>query len=148
MNKLFLVIFFAITMLFAIPFEGYARNTSVFVSAHYKGGHGHGYSRGHYGGHRHYYRGHHYRGHHYRWHHHPGHRYFWSGSIVIPWYPCGYPAPPPVVIQKEPQVHVQPEQGEENYWYYCPDPQGYYPYIRECASGWMKVVPDATPPNQ
>ena len=147
MDKLFFVVFLAITMLFAIPFdEGYARNTSVFVSAHYKAGHG--YGRGHYGRHRHYYRGHHYRRHHYRWPRHHGHRYFWSGSIVIPWYPYGYPAPPPVVIQKEPQVYVQPEQGEENYWYYCPDPQGYYPYIRECASGWMKVVPDATPPSQ
>ena len=64
------------------------------------------------------------------------------------WYPYGYPAPPPVVIEKEPQVYVQPEQKEENYWYYCPDPQGYYPYIRQCASGWLKVVPDTTPPNQ
>jgi hypothetical protein len=66
---------------------------------------------------------------------------------VIPFYPYGHHAPPPVIIQQQPPVYVQPEQQEENYWYYCPDPQGYYPYIRNCESGWMKVVPDATPPN-
>ena len=154
MKKLLLAIFLAITICYISPLEASAGETGTFFSVqytsgyghgggHYKAGYGHGYGRGHYGRYRHYYRGHHYRG-----HHHHGHRYFWRGSIVIPWYPYGYPASPPVVIQKEPQVYVQPKQGEENYWYYCPDPQGYYPYIRECASGWMKVVPDATPPNQ
>jgi len=44
-------------------------------------------------------------------------------------------------------VYVQPEQPEDNYWYYCRDPEGFYPYVRNCADGWMKVVPDATPPN-
>ncbi len=148
MNKLLLTLFLVITMLFTSPFEGHAGKTSTFISVdykagyghgggHYKAGNGHGYGRGHYGRYRHHYRGHHDR----------GPRYFWSGSIVIPWYPYGYHAPPPVIIQKEPQVYVQPEQEPENYWYYCPDPQGYYPYIRECASGWMKVVPDTTPPS-
>jgi hypothetical protein len=66
---------------------------------------------------------------------------------VIPWHPYGFYAPPPVIIQQQPPVYVQPEQEEENYWYYCPDPQGYYPYIQNCPSGWMKVVPDTTPPN-
>jgi hypothetical protein len=131
MNKLLLAVFLAITMLFASPFEGYAGKTSVFISAHYKPGHGH------------------WRGHPGRWrHHHRGPRFYWRGSfVVVPWHPHGYYAPPPVIIQQQPQVYVQPEQQEDNYWYYCPDPQGYYPYIRNCASGWMKVVPDATPPN-
>ncbi len=139
-------------MLYTSPFEGYAGDTSTFFSVHYKGGHGHGkghykagyghgYGWGHHGRWRHHYRGYGYRGHHYR-----GPKYFWSGTIVIPSYPYAYPAPPPVVIEKQPPVYVQPQ--EENYWYYCPDPQGYYPYIQECAGGWMKVVPDVTPPNQ
>jgi hypothetical protein len=30
-------------------------------------------------------------------------------------------------------------------WYYCGKPQGYYPYVRTCASGWQKVP--ARPPD-
>jgi hypothetical protein len=30
-------------------------------------------------------------------------------------------------------------------WYYCHGPEGYYPYVRACSSGWQ-VVP-ATPPD-
>ncbi len=139
MNKLLLAVILAITMLFTSPFEGYAGKKSIFISAHYKTGYGHGYRHGggHYGRWRHHYRGHHYR----------GPRYYFRGSFVFPWHPYGYYASPPVIIQQKPPVYVQPEQQEENYWYYCPDPQGYYPYIRNCESGWMKVVPDATPPN-
>ena len=158
MNKFLLAVFLAITILYISPFEASAGDTGTYFSVqyasgyghgggHYKAGYGHRYGRGHYGRYRHYYRGHHYRGHGYRRHHHHGPRYFWSGSIVIPWYPYGYYSPPPAIIKKQPDVYVQPEQQEENYWYYCPDPQGYYPYIRNCESGWMKVVPDATPPN-
>ncbi|MGD2187354.1 MAG: hypothetical protein PVI71_14590 [Desulfobacterales bacterium] len=135
MNKLLLAVFLGITMLFTGPFEGYAAKTGIFISAHYKGGHGHRW--GHPGRWRHHHRGHHHRGSH----------FYWRGSFVIPFYPYGHHAPPPVIIQQQPPVYVQPEQQEENYWYYCPDPQGYYPYIRNCESGWMKVVPDATPPN-
>ena len=136
MKKLLLAVFLAITMLFAIPFEGHARETSVFVSTHYKSGHGHGW-------------GHYKRRPHHGWgrDHYRGSHFYWRGSFVIPLHPYGYYSPPPVVIQQQPPVYVQPEQQEENYWYYCPDPQGYYPYIRDCAGGWMKVVPDATPPN-
>ena len=131
MNRLLLAVFLAITMLFASPFDGYAGKTSVFISTHYKTGYGHGW------------------GHHGRWrHHHHTPRFFWGGSFVVgPWYPYGYYAPPPVIIQQQPPVYVEPEQQEDNYWYYCRDPEGYYPYVRNCADGWMKVVPDPTPPN-
>ena len=137
MNRYLLAVFLAITMLFAIPFEGYARKASVFVSTSYKAGHGRGHGWGHHERRRH---------HGWRRHHQRRPHFYWRGSFVIP-FPYGYYPRPPVVIQQQPPVYVQPEQLEENYWYYCPDPQGYYPYIRDCASGWMKVVPDATPPN-
>jgi hypothetical protein len=78
-----------------------------------------------------------------------GHRFYWGGTIVLgPWFPYGYYPPPPVVIQQEPPVYVQPEQEQPYYWYYCQDPQGYYPYIKNCPDGWMKVVPEVTPPQQ
>ena len=148
MKKLLPTVFLAITVLFISPSAGHASKTGTFISAHYKAGYGHGYRHGgrhHYRGH--HYRGYHHKGHHYRGHHYRGSRYYFRGSFVFPWYPYSYYSPPPVIIQKEPPVYVQPEQQVENYWYYCPDPQGYYPYIRNCESGWMKVVPDATPPN-
>jgi len=66
---------------------------------------------------------------------------FWWGP---PWwwgpsYPDYYPAPP-VDIQQEPPAE------QPSYWYYCQNPPGYYPYVRECAGGWMTVVPPANAP--
>jgi hypothetical protein len=58
------------------------------------------------------------------------------------WFPPPYPAytyAPPVVIQQEPQVYVEP--STPTYWYYCADAKAYYPYARECPGGWLKVVP-------
>jgi hypothetical protein len=75
----------------------------------------------------------------------------WGGSYYSPYYyPPYYPYYPPeqpIVIQQQPEVYVQPAPEAEQqpiYWYYCKDPQGYYPYVKQCPSGWMKVVP--TPP--
>jgi hypothetical protein len=31
------------------------------------------------------------------------------------------------------------------YWYYCSDPAGYYPYVQNCSKAWMQVVPQANP---
>ncbi|HXZ55281.1 MAG TPA: hypothetical protein VEH03_07480 [Burkholderiales bacterium] len=43
-----------------------------------------------------------------------------------------------------------PGYSERNdYWYYCPDLQAYYPYVPTCPSPWMPVVPgDAAAPGQ
>lgn len=27
------------------------------------------------------------------------------------------------------------------YWYYCREPSGYSPYVRECGKAWLTVVP-------
>ena len=70
------------------------------------------------------------------------------------YYPYYYPAYPPQVIIQSPPVYV--EQGvaappavqvPDNYWYYCSNPQGYYPYIKECPAGWQKVLPQTPPPQ-
>ena len=59
------------------------------------------------------------------------------------------PAPPVVVVPQQPQTYVQRNQRQESdYWYYCQNPQGYYPYIKSCPGGWMKVVPDTVPPGR
>ncbi len=47
---------------------------------------------------------------------------------------------PPVVVQQPAPVYTAPPA---TYWYYCPNPQGYYPYVQQCPPGWMTVVPPA-----
>lgn len=69
----------------------------------------------------------------------------WGG----PWW--GYPyyyAAPPVVIQQQPPVVEQqaPQLPEQQYyWYFCPDSKTYYPYVKQCPGGWLKVVPAPNP---
>jgi len=63
--------------------------------------------------------------------------------------PYYYPPPTVVVVPQQPQTYVQRNQRQESdYWYYCQNPQGYYPYIKSCPGGWMKVVPDTVPPGR
>ena len=52
--------------------------------------------------------------------------------------------PTPILPMHIPQPPVYAEPQQE-YWYYCKDPQGYYPYIASCPGGWMRVLP--TPPQ-
>jgi hypothetical protein len=59
----------------------------------------------------------------------------------------GWPYYPSVVTQASP-VYSKSEQRQPYYWYYCQDPQGYYPYVKSCQSGWITVVPKMTLPNQ
>ena len=74
----------------------------------------------------------------------PGWGPWWWGAPYYPYYPY---YSEPVVIQQQPSVYVQPtpQQEEQSYWYYCPNPQGYYPYVKQCPKGWMKVVPSPVP---
>jgi hypothetical protein len=61
------------------------------------------------------------------------------------YYPYGYGYPPPVVYSAPPvyAAPAAPQAAAEQYWYYCTSPQGYYPYVKQCPPGWMKVVPQA-----
>jgi hypothetical protein len=77
-----------------------------------------------------------------------------------PYYPYAYPYsyyPPVVVTPSQPTVYVEQDTSPPNsqqmspvtenyYWYHCDKPDGYYPYVKECPSGWQKVTP--TPPTQ
>ena len=69
-----------------------------------------------------------------------------------PSYGFAYPyyTSPPVVIRQEPQEYVyQPApHSEQQYWYYCPELKGYYPYLKRCPAGWMRVVPTPAPPER
>lgn len=84
--------------------------------------------------------------------------YPYYGPYYYPY--AGYPSyPAPVIVQQDPQVYIQqapPAQAAppsaaptqpppSQYWYYCEDARGYYPYIQQCPRGWMTVVPPASP---
>ena len=78
----------------------------------------------------------------YAWWHGP---HVWVGGPV--WYPYPYYAPPPVVVQPSaPQTYVQSrDTAPASYWYYCQSAKGYYPYVKECPSGWQRVAPQPSP---
>ena len=57
--------------------------------------------------------------------------YNYGSTVVVP-------MTPPVYIQRE---EVQPAQPQTNYWHYCQDPDGYYPYVKQCPGGWLQVAP-------
>lgn len=66
--------------------------------------------------------------------------------------PPVYYAPPPVVVQQgyvaPPPVTVAPAEPNPGLWYYCNNPQGYYPYIQQCGSQWMTVPANPNGPPQ
>jgi hypothetical protein len=72
---------------------------------------------------------------------------FYPSYPYYPYYPY-YPAPA-VIQQPATDIYVQPapQPEEADYWYYCQEPQGYYPNVKECPKGWLKVVPPVNPPE-
>ncbi|MCG6965823.1 MAG: hypothetical protein LJE59_04885 [Chromatiaceae bacterium] len=71
----------------------------------------------------------------------PGYRYpgYGYSGYYSPYY-----APSTVVVSPPPATtYVQPPAESSSYWYYCESSRGYYPYVKTCPGGWMKVVPDA-----
>ncbi len=73
--------------------------------------------------------------------------FYWGAGW--PYY-YGYPAYGPPVYYAPPVVEptvVQPAgPAPAPVWYYCDNPQGYYPYVQSCSSAWRQVP--ATPPAQ
>ena len=97
-------------------------------------------------------------------HHGGGHRghigVFIGAPLFWPWYyppayypysyyPYSYPpvvvtpSPPPVYVERSDQEFAPAPQAQ--FWYYCENPQGYYPTVRECPVGWQQVP--ARPPR-
>jgi hypothetical protein len=79
------------------------------------------------------------------------------GAPFYPWYYPPYYGPyspyyyPPAAVPAGPTTYVeqggaQPAPSQpSSYWYYCEASKTYYPYVKECPAGWMRVVPHATP---
>ncbi len=81
--------------------------------------------------------------------------YYPEPYYPAPYYPGGYPyysypAPyyqpaPMIAAQPAPQAYQPPQQ---QYWYWCDNPQGYYPYVQQCPSNWRQVLPQPPPPTR
>ncbi len=64
----------------------------------------------------------------------------WWGAPYA--YPSPYYGTTPVVVQS-PTEYVQQAPPAAQYWYYCPNPKGYYPYVQECTVPWIPVPPQS-----
>ncbi len=78
-----------------------------------------------------------------------GPRFWWGPGV---WWQTsyGYYVAPPLIVQQEPPAFISPEVLPEppDYWYYCRNPEGYYPYVEQCPGGWMTVVPPTNPAGE
>lgn len=80
--------------------------------------------------------------------------FYYSPWWYSPWVPAPYypypstvltiPPSPPVYIE-QPQTTVSPPVQPE-YWQYCAESRGYYPYVGECPGGWQRIA--TVPPGQ
>lgn len=80
---------------------------------------------------------------HHTWHH--GH-YGWWWYVDDLWF--FYPAPIypyPTYVGPNDYYDWSSDFDTENSWYYCQDPQGYYPYVQQCNGPWQPVPPTPTP---
>ena len=150
MKKGLCMVLIGVTLLLATPLLSYAGGSRVYVGGGVRVGHpGWGHPvRGAYwygGGYRGY------------WGPRPwggwGYRPYWGAGVFIapPFFygpPPAYYAPPPVIVEQAPPAYVPaPQPPQQYYWYYCQDSQAYYPYVKECPKGWMKVAPQPQPPD-
>lgn len=70
---------------------------------------------------------------------------FWDPYLWLD-YTFGVPYLDPYGYGAMPEAAPAPSTSTEpapSYWYYCPDTKAYYPYVRQCALPWQRVVPSA-----
>jgi hypothetical protein len=80
---------------------------------------------------------------HHAWH---GGRYGWWWVVGPGWWYYDapvYPYPDPEVVVVDQPAPPGPPPAQ--YWYYCRNPNGYYPYVPQCPGGW-ESVPASPPP--
>ena len=59
----------------------------------------------------------------------PAYYYNYSAPIVVE---------RPVYVETPPVVQAAPAAS---YWYFCRSANAYYPYVKDCPSGWERVSP-------
>ena len=60
-----------------------------------------------------------------------------GAPLLLPYY---YPSYPPVGLAPN-----GPPNAQAAYWYYCSDPEGYYPSVGQCNVPWEQVTPQPPP---
>ena len=83
-------------------------------------------------------------------------RFGWWWAVGPSWYAFDapvYPYPaytasveivPPPTILVEPPAPLPPGPAPTQFWYYCQDPAGYFPYVSSCNGGWQEVSANPT----
>lgn len=68
----------------------------------------------------------------------PGYGPGWYGPG---WYGDPYWGPPRTVLVRPaaPVVYVERGATAAAVWYFCNNPQGYYPYVKQCTGAWRTV---------
>jgi hypothetical protein len=82
-----------------------------------------------------------------RWHQgrHAG-RFGWWWIVGGVWYYYPTPVYPYPNPYQPPLVAVPSAPPTTQFWYYCRNPAGYYPYVPRCATNWRRV-PASPPPG-
>ena len=81
-----------------------------------------------------------------------------------PYYGLPYYSPAPVYyppVQSAPVIYTEQDDASQfkvqgvpknlspdvqgSWWYYCVDSKTYYPYVNQCAGGWLRVAPQSAP---
>lgn len=65
-------------------------------------------------------------------------------GYIDPWYRPYYMNPPVIGVPAQPPVYIEqskPVPSRPNAWYYCRNPEGYYPEVKQCPDGWLQVAP-------
>jgi hypothetical protein len=79
------------------------------------------------------------------WHHPRHYPRVYPRYYPHPYYYPPYYYPPTVVtVPSQPPVYIERDEGTAPapaYWYYCANPRGYYPYVKECLEQWQPVAP-------
>ena len=78
------------------------------------------------------------RGHWWHGRHHGRFGWWWNTGGIWYWYPEPV-YPYPTYISTAAAYDYAPEGYSEDSWYYCSDPEGYYPYVRNCNAEWRPV---------
>ncbi len=66
---------------------------------------------------------------------------------VVPGWADWYYYSAPVYPAPDPYLPPGIAAGPTPYWYYCANPQGYYPYVPQCFGPWQPVPPQAVAPQ-
>jgi hypothetical protein len=64
--------------------------------------------------------------------------WWWFTGGIWYWYPTAV-YPYPTEISAEAVYDYAPEGRPDDSWYYCDDPEGYYPYVQTCSVDWKPV---------